>query len=194
MYINSKCSVKIYTEISPQERAFKKLYDGYKNRLYGYVLAIVHSTHAAEEITQELFIKLWINREMLEQIANPEHYIFTMARHRTLNYLRKAANDTRLLRELKEAMIPVVNDVEEQITTHDYEDMVEEALKQLSPQRSLVFRLSRYQGLKAEEIAQQLQLSCNTVKNHLTAALRFIRSYLTEHGITLIWIALLLLK
>jgi RNA polymerase sigma-70 factor (ECF subfamily) len=183
-----------YNKISPQEKAFKILYDEYKNRLYGYILAIVHSTHAAEEITQELFIKLWVNREMLERIINPEHYIFTMARNRTLNYIRKAANDTRLLQELQNAMIPAVNDVEEQITIHDYDDMVEEALKHLSPQRSLVFRLSRYQGLKPEEIAQQLHLSCNTVKNHLTAALRFIRTYLIKRGVTLFWISLILLK
>ncbi len=176
------------------ETAFKELYDGYKNRLYGYALTITHSPHAAEEITQELFIKLWTCRESLHKIADIEHYIFAMARNRTLNYIRKAANDERLLHKLKEAMASESNEVEEQVITHDYEAIVEEALNQLSPQRSLVFKLSRYQGLKMEEIAQQLNLSRNTVKNHLVAALRFIRSYLARHGVTFLLLSLFLLK
>lgn len=176
------------------ETAFKKLYDEYKNRLYGYVLAITHSTHAAEEITQELFIKLWLDRERIGQIDNIDHYIFVMARNKTLNYIRKEANDANLLSDLQHVMTPAVNNVDELMATEDYEKIVEEALNQLSPQRSLVFRLSRYQGLKLDEIALQLHLSRNTVKNHLVAALHFIRSYLSKHGVTLLWISFFLFR
>lgn len=178
----------------PSELFFKTLYDDYKNRLYGYVLAITHSSLAAEEITQELFIKLWTHREMLQEVADLEHYIFVMARNRTLNYLRKAANDNRLLKELQRSMnVPVANEPEDRLVEADYHAMVEEALRHLSPQRRLVFKLSRYHGLKLEEIARQLNLSRNTVKNHLAAALQSIRTYLTENGITLVWVTLLLL-
>lgn len=175
------------------EEAFKKLYDEYKNRLYGYVFKITHSAHAAEEITQELFIKLWIERERLPPIENIEHYIFVMAKNRTLNFIRKEANNAKALSELKRTMPPAANNVEELMIREDYGEMVEEALNQLSPQRSLVFRLSRYHGLKLDEIAYQLDLSRNTVKNHLVAALHYIRSYLTKHGVTLLWILLFFL-
>lgn len=176
----------VHIQIPVEEEAFKRLYDTYKNRLYGYVLAIVHSTHAAEDITQELFIKLWMNREMLDHVINMEQYVFAMARNKTLNYIRKAANDARLLAALQDAMTPVVNNVEEQLLTDEYQRLVDEALEKMSPQRSLVFRLSRYQHLKLEEIASRLSLSRNTVKNHLVEALRFIRTYLTKHGVTLL--------
>ncbi|HEX5551944.1 MAG TPA: RNA polymerase sigma-70 factor [Chitinophagaceae bacterium] len=182
-----------YTPGLSGEETFRKLYDAYRNRLYGYVLAIVHSSDAAEDITQEMFIKLWVNRDMLDSVTSMEHYLFVMARNRTLNYLRKAANDARLLAELQRRMIPMVNNVEEHIVRDEYQQLVDEALKQLSPQRSLVFRLSRYQNLKLEEIASQLSLSRNTVKNHLVEALRFIRSYLTKHGVTLLLLAFFLL-
>lgn len=173
---------------------FETIYDEYKNRIYGYVLAITHSAHDAEEITQELFIKLWNKRQTLDSVLNIEHYIFTMARNRTLNYIKKAARDTRLMDELKFRMTSTQNDAEERLIRLDCEEMVEEALNQLSPKRSEVFRLSRYQGKKLNEIAGQLNLSKNTVKNHLVAALKFVRSYLTERGVTLLLGFILLLK
>lgn len=163
------------------EDSFKRLFDRYKNRLYGYVLAISHSSFAAEEITQEVFIKLWLCRDILHEVDNLDGYIFTIARNRTLNYFRKAANDSRLLRALQEQVTPPPNNVEERATVTEYDQMLRDALARLSPQRRLVYQLSRDNGLNHEEIAQQLHLSRNTVKNHMVEALRFIRHYLGQH-------------
>ena len=160
---------------------FKRLFDSYKNRIYGYVLAIARPPYAAEEITQEIFIKLWLCRDLLPQVENLDGYIFTIARNRTLNYLRKAAYDTRLLRELQELAMPQRNNVEELALVTDYERLLRDALSMLSPQRRLVFQLSRDGGLNHEQIAEQLHLSRNTVKNHMVEALRFIRSYFGQH-------------
>ena len=168
------------------EDDFKCIFDTYKNRLYGYVLAIAHSGYAAEEITQEIFLKLWLCRDMLGQVDNMEAYVYTIARHKTLNYLRKAAYDARLMKELQSAMEPETNNVEEYSLKVEYEHIVKEAVARLSPQRRLVYQLSRNQGLNHEEIAGHLQLSQNTVKNHLVAALRFIRNYLGTSGNALI--------
>lgn len=182
----------------PEERPFlsddpfKRLFDSYKNRIYGYVLAIAHSPYTAEEITQEIFIKLWLCRDLLPEVENLDGYIFTIARNRTLNHLRKAAYDTRLLRELRELAMPQSNNVEERVLVTEYDQLLRDALSRLSPQRRLVFQLSRDRGLNHEEIAQQLHLSRNTVKNHLVEALRFIRSYLGQHGSVLVLIFFLL--
>lgn len=172
-----------------EEVLFDTLYEAYKNRLYGYVLAIVHSADAAEDITQELFIKLWENRSQLLEVDRMEHYLFVMARNRTLNYIRDAAYDAARLRELQQAMITSSNDVEDRVYEGEYQRLIEDALQQLSPQRSLVFRLSRFQHLKLEEIAARLNLSRNTVKNHLVEALRFVRAYLVDNGVILLLVA-----
>ena len=164
------------------DAAFKRLFDSYKNRVYGYVLAIAHSPYAAEEITQEIFIKLWLCRDILHEVENLDGYIFTIARNRTLNHLRKAAYDTRLLRELQELVKPEHNNVEERAAASEYDRLVRDAILLLSPQRRLVYQLSRDGGLNHEEIAEQLHLSRNTVKNHLVEALRFIRNYLGRYG------------
>lgn len=164
------------------DESFKRLFDSYKNRLYGYVLAIARSPYVAEEITQEIFIKLWLCRDILHEVNNLDGYIFTIARNRTLNHLRKAAHDVKLLRELQELAAPESNDVEEHSLAADYDRLLRDALELLSPQRRLVFQLSRDRGLNHEEIANCLHLSRNTVRNHMVEALRFIRHYLGEHG------------
>lgn len=177
------------------EAAFRQLYDEYKNRLYGYVLTLVHAPDAAEEITQEIFIKLWLCRDKLGHVVNLEHYLFTTARYKTLNYLRKAANDLKLKTELQNCMVrQPTNNVEEQMKNIEQQRLIEEALSRLSPQRRLVFMLSRYQGLSLEEIAERQNLSRNTIKNHLVAALRFIRGYLVKEGIIFFLVTFLLLK
>jgi len=165
--------------------SFKRLFDSYKNRLYGYVLAIAHSPYAAEEITQEIFIKLWLCRDILYQVDNLDGYIFTIARNKTLNHLRKAAYDERLLRDLQALAVPENNNVEERAMAGEYDRLISDALILLSPQRRLVYQLSRDKGLNHEEIAHHLHLSRNTVKNHMVEALRFIRHYLGLHGSSL---------
>jgi RNA polymerase sigma-70 factor (family 1) len=162
--------------------AFKRLFDTYKNRVYGYVMAITHSPYSAEEITQEIFIKLWLCRDILHQVDNLDGYIFTIARHKTLNHLRKAAYDTRLLRELQGLAMTEDNNVEERTLVREYDQLISDALTLLSPQRRIVYQLSRNQGLNHEEIAHHLHLSRNTVKNHMVEALRFIRHYLGQYG------------
>ena len=163
---------------------FKRLFDSYKNRLYGYVLTITRSHYIAEEITQEIFIKLWLCRDILHEVDNLDGYIFTMARNKTLNYLRKAASDVKLLHHLQQQALPENNNVEERALLSEYDRLLRDALSLLSPQRRLVYQLSRDNGLNHDEIASQLHLSRNTVKNHMVEALRFIRRYLGEHGAT----------
>lgn len=173
---------------------FKDLFDQYKNRLYGYVLTIAKSHSAAEEITQEIFIKLWLSRDMLSTVTNLDGYIFTIARHRTFNYLRKATNDARFLQELQNHMEPAGdNNVEELIIKKGYDQLLAKALDKLSPQRRKVYELSRHKGMNLEEIALHLGLSRNTVKNHLVEALASIRQYLTEHDAGLMLLLLFML-
>jgi RNA polymerase sigma-70 factor (ECF subfamily) len=133
----------------------------------------------AEEITQEIFIKLWLCRDMLGTVDNLDAYILTIARNKTLNHLRKAAHDDRILLELGSRMEPTGNNVDETALVADHHRLLQDALTSLSPQRRLVYQLSRDQGLNHFEIARQLHVSSNTVKNHLVFALKFIRKYLS---------------
>ena len=165
------------------EELFTSLFYSHKDRLFGYVLAISHSRYTAEEITQEIFLKLWLCRNELFMVEKPEAYLFTIAKNKTLNYLRKAHYDEKLVAEIKNRMNPLSNDVEEQLSISENNRLLHEAITMLSPQRQLVYRLSRYEGLDHRQIAEEMRLSRNTVRNHLVQALRFIRTYLNNKGI-----------
>lgn len=168
------------------EDAFKKIFELYKNRVFGYVLAITHSSHIAEELTQELFIKLWLSPELLRHVEKIEHYIFTMARNRTLNYLRHAAHDTQIMKELQNRMQKESPNAEDRLVESQYNNLLKQAVEQLSLQRRLVYQMSRDRGMSLDEIAAELTLSRNTVKNHLVEALRLIREFLANHGISIL--------
>jgi RNA polymerase sigma-70 factor (ECF subfamily) len=167
------------------EEIFTNLFYTCRERLFGYVLSVSHSHYAAEEITQEIFLRLWLMRRELEKIDNAEAYLFTVAKNKLLNYLRKAQYDNRLSNELKSRMHPVSNEVEEHLSMSESHRLIQEAITLLSPQRQLVYRLSRLQGLNHQQIARKMKLSRHTVKNHLVQSLRFIRSYLDNNGLFL---------
>lgn len=169
---------------------FDLVFEKYKKRIYAYVLTIVKSSFTAEEITQEIFIKLWLCQDKLDEINNLDGFIFKIVRNQALNHLRKAAYDDKLLKEILTHINAEQNNVDDKLLTADYQILMQEALDNLSPQRRLVYELSRNKGLNYEEIALQLNLSKNTVKNHIVSALKQIRSHLIENGIA---VAVLLL-
>lgn len=175
------------------ERDFKCLFDIYKNRIFGYVLAVSHSPYIAEEITQEIFIKLWLCRDLLNGLDSPEAYILTIARNKTLNFLRRASRDSKLLREMQTRVIPGYNNVEEMVFVSDQNRLLQEALILLPPRQRMVYHLSRDEGLNHRQIAGQLQVSPNTVKNHLVFATRFIRKYLSVLNVVTVLLMVLAL-
>lgn len=161
------------TPESNNNTEFKHIFDSYRTKIYSTSYNIAKSRYAAEEITQEIFIKLWINREVLNNIANIDGYIYRITRNFSLNYLRKAASDSKLTEHLFKVAIQSENRTESDLHESEYKHLIRQALKGLSPQRRLVYQLSREDGLNYAEIADQLNLSKNTVKNHLFAALEF---------------------
>ena len=163
------------------EAQFNELFSSYKERVYSFILLMVKDAAYAEELTQEVFLKIWLCRDNLTEELNIEGYVFTIARHKTLNHLRKVANNEQLLKDLSSYMRPVVNDVEETVIAREYTQLLNDGLAQLTAQQRKVYEMSRQGGLTHEQIAVQLNISRNTVKNHLVKTLAFLRQYLLEH-------------
>jgi RNA polymerase sigma-70 factor (family 1) len=166
-----------------QDLSFEEVFEGYKRQVYNQVYAIAKSEYAAEELTQEIFIKLWMNKDDLKDVNNLGGYIYTIARNYSLNYLRKAASDTRLVNELMRVAVTSGNSTEASMAVAECKQLISAAVNHLSPQRQLVYKLSREDGLNYDEIAAHLNLSKHTVKNHLMAALSFINEFLTKNGV-----------
>ena len=173
-----------------RQSEFDQIFEAYKKKIYNTVYTIAKSPYAAEEITQEIMIKLWINQDLLKNINNIDGYIYRTTRNHALNYLRKVASDSRLTDQLLRVAVVSENMTESRVQESEYRELIANALNELSPQRKLVYKLNREDGLNYAEIAEQLDLSKNTVKNHLFAALDFIRTHLIKNGVNPTLIAL----
>ena len=163
------------------EQLFKILFERFKKPVHDYVRTITGSDELAEEIAQEVFIRLWRKMGSYDEIENIDFYIFRIARNECMRYFKKAAVETHMLQELQKRMTAENNNVSEYINFKETEGLLDKAIASLSPQRQKVYLLSRRQGLRIEEIAAEMQISYNTVRNHLVEALRQIRHYYLEH-------------
>jgi len=162
------------------ETAFGELFRRYDRRIYPFVLKMIRTTALAEEITHEIFIKIWQHREKLEAIDNPEAYIFTIAARHTLDQIRRQLNESRMLQRLSVVRKEAHNDTDETLLLRDRAALIQQAVDQLSPQQKAVYTLSRQEGMNYEQIGRQLNISPNTVRNHLVKALQAIRDYMDE--------------
>ncbi|MBY0434798.1 MAG: RNA polymerase sigma-70 factor [Cyclobacteriaceae bacterium] len=156
-------------------KAFSEVYDHFEPRLFAFVCKMTRSKVAAEEIVQELFIKLWITRKKLAEVENPRAYVFTMAANLTFNYLKKVAREVALAKRVRKRSPTFSNATEEIILFLESQKLVMDVVKQMPAQRKAVYLMSREGGLSKEEIARKMNLSPNTVRNHLSEALHTLR-------------------
>ena len=156
-------------------RAFAELFDGYYNVLGEYVMGLVKEVSVAEEIVQEVFIKVWLKREELPLLSSFSNYLFILCRNKTYVHLRKLSRKVVVDRSLEdyfkqEAELELMDNPAEQ-----YRLLIEKAVDKLPYQAHKVYVLSRHQRLRHEQIASQLGISPETVKKHIQYAVNFIK-------------------
>jgi len=159
------------------EKAFEVLFYQYHNKLGAYVLGWTKSIQLAEEIVQDVFLKIWLNRQVLSNVDKFENYLYIISRNYTYNALRNIAGEQVKRQEwVKHFENNADFDVEPAF--EDYLPLVEKAISTLPPQQKKVFILKRKQGLKYEEIASQLNIAPETARKHLAAAQKNIIAFL----------------
>ncbi|MBS1946293.1 MAG: RNA polymerase sigma-70 factor [Bacteroidetes bacterium] len=187
--------IELFALMSKDDQAaFTKIFDHYEPRIYPFVLKMTRSQVAAEEIVQELFINLWTSRALAMQIGNPRSYLFRMAVNRTLRYMQKSSRHAILVQKASGRMTVEKNVTEEMIDLKETEELINKAVEQLPTQQKKIYLLSRRQGLNNEQIAEQLNISKSTVKNHLTEALHSIKQKLQSSPGTTIALVIFLVK
>jgi len=167
--------------VKGDENAFKKVYDAYYDKLYYYCLQFVKSEDLARELLQDIFAKLWEQRDKINPELSFNAYLYKMARNHTYDFLKKAARDQRLKEEMMLSVIWRHNQEEDNLTYAEYDTIVKQSIHKLPTQRRLIFKLSRNDGMSHEEIAKSLGISKNTVKVQMFRALKTIRKHLQMH-------------
>ncbi len=162
------------------EQAFRQLFNTYRAKLYTYILKIAESKEAAEDTVHDVFLKIWLAREKLPEIKNINAYLYRMAHNRALNGLRRMAKETLVIAELEKNTRFKNNDSDNTLLRKEIRKCIQDAVNKLTPKQKEVFRMSREEGLKQEDIAQQLNISIFTVKKHLTDALHSLRKEIAQ--------------
>jgi len=160
------------------ETAFRELYNRYFTRLSAYVFKFCKSATITEDVLQEVFMKLWVNRSVCNQIESAEAYILSIAKNTTIDWLRKLSRQTTLVVDLATQVAECGNEAENKFSLESLEILIADALSQLSSQKQQVFQLSKIVGFSHDEIADELHLSKSTVKNHLSETLKHIRKHI----------------
>lgn len=159
--------------------AYAELFNAYSVRLAPYLSKLLNSDFWAEEIVQDVFLKIWAHRHRLREIENPPAYIYRMAANRAHDLIKKQALEVKLQYHIsRRAGSEGKNFTEELADFHFSEQLFSAAVNNLPAQQQLVYKLRHEEGLGYEEIKTRLNISKNTVRNQLVSALDNIRSYI----------------
>lgn len=164
-----------------EERAFDIIYHQYAKKIYLFAFKTLRSTLLAEEVVQEVMLKVWRMGKELNNINNLEAYLRTISRNISLNMLRRQEIENRANEHIIANLVEENNETEERVMLNDTRKVLDDAIALLPNQQREVYKLCHQQGLKYEEVAQKLNLAPTTVATHMKLALKFLRTYLQKN-------------
>jgi len=157
--------------------AYITLYDQYYPSLYTYILHFINIPELAEDALQEVFIKIWEIRERINPELSFSGYLYRITRNHVFKLLKKISADAGLRLQVMQELQHQTEDADTQLLWKQYESLLHQAIAQLPPQRQKVFRLCREESKSYEEVAVELGISRNTVKEHMVLAMKSIKFF-----------------
>lgn len=128
----------------------------------------------AEEVVQDVFLKIWQNHENLAEITNLENYLFIISRNHIFDMIKKIARETNLVSDINYKNT-VSDDTDSAIKDDQYNIILNQIIEQLPPQRQKIYKMAKWDGLSHQKIGENLGISTETVKKHMAQALKFVR-------------------
>lgn len=171
------------------ELAFQHLFLKYHNQLGKHIVRISNSIDLAEEIVQDVFLKIWMSREALAEVHNFKAYLFVISKNHTLNCLRKLTRERIHMKEYEGNFIRSISS--EDSDSNIYHSILDEAIYQLPPQQQLAYLLSRHERLRYAEVANRMNISRESVKKYLQIATASITEYVQTNFHSIVILCLL---
>ena len=173
---------QLLTQVSQGDRqAFQIFYKACYPLVQRYILLFEPSPQILDELTQDVFVRIWEKRDRLGAVDSFKGYLFLVTRNVVFNFIR-ALKVRRRVKELDVSSSPPANDLENELLFKQYYEIALQAMNKLPPGRRKVLKMSIDDGLSLDEIATELKISRSGVKKQLYAATAYVRQYLQEHG------------
>ncbi|KAA2242672.1 sigma-70 family RNA polymerase sigma factor [Chitinophaga agrisoli] len=167
------------------EYAFTIIFDHYRSKVWGTAMRLLKDPVMAEEIVQDIFMKLWARRRELAPVTHLQGFIATMTRNLVFDRFKKMVHENEYRKSLQRAE-PVVDDTDHRVRSAMAHNILQRAIDRLPPRQKQVYEMLRIQGLSIDEVCAALSISRSTAKGHLTAALHAIRNHLNAYPDTFV--------
>ena len=158
-------------------KALGILYVLYAARIRNFAYSLLQNSSEAEDITQDLFLKIWNSRENLRNVDSLKSYLFSMTHHSVLNFI-KHKNVRDKYKESSSSMMSEQYEPDSRLDTSELLKSIDYALEGMSVLRKTIFRMNRYEHKTYQEIAEALMISPKTVQYHISCALAELRKLL----------------
>lgn len=174
---------------SGDENAFEQAFRSHYPGMCGYAIKYLADADQAEEVVQEVFCNYWNKRKSLEIAGSLEAYLYRSVRNSCLNYIKHLHVRAQYVQAHEGLLREEENKIPDKVIELELQQKIDESIDLLPTERQKIFKLSRHEGLKYQEIADRLGLSIKTVEAQMGKALKFLRENLAEYLPVLLVIA-----
>jgi RNA polymerase sigma-70 factor (family 1) len=160
---------------SGEVAAYSELYDRYHESIYRFIRKYLRSSVLSEDICQNVFLKIWEQRDNPVQILEFGAYLFTLAKRQAFDFLKRASIEENAMGVILQGYLPNLNMVEDSHETRDYIRFIEDVLDKLPEQTKMVFKLCRQQHKTYEEAAEILGISKHLIKKQMVRSMKVLK-------------------
>jgi RNA polymerase sigma-70 factor (ECF subfamily) len=166
--------------------AFDILYKKYSKKVFNFGYSILKSTEESENLIQDVFLNLWEYRHKVENDSSIKSYVFTITYNSAISVLRKKVREEKYVEYLKSIQELHEEPVNVEIEYNELSDKLDEIINKLPRRQKEVYQLHKIDGLTYKQIAERLNISGNTIENHMASALKTIRKNLGNYSLVAI--------
>jgi RNA polymerase sigma-70 factor (ECF subfamily) len=161
--------------------AFTEIYIRYSPELYRHALRMLNDKESAQDVIQEVFTNLWINKSSINFKSSPKNYLYTSVRNKILDLIAKEKSQTKYIASLEDFIHNGNYITDNLIREKELAAVIEQEITNLPPKMREVFELSRKEYKSYADIAQELNMAENTVRKHITKALSKLRPKISDY-------------
>lgn len=167
------------------ELAFERLYQIYSPQIYKKLLKLLKQENIAEELLQDVFVKVWEKRDVIDLEKSFRAYLYRIAQNLVYDLFRRAAFDRKMLAELISSSTEVYDPVTDAYSEKDYNTILQQVVAILPEQRRKIYTLVKIEGKSYAEVSKLLGISTSTVSDHIVKANVMLKEHFAANHLIL---------